>query len=427
MKKSIGIFLFVVLSIPCIAQNNKNLQHRPNKKSEAKFQGMNQEEISHHEVKVMRQIADLALIPPEINTSPLPKYDYDMQDYVMALTIERTAKGRIWSAWIGDCDCPNSFLMAATSDDDGETWSKPRLVIDGRSPSLPIPRTVIIGNFWTDPSGKLWLFFDQTMNHFDGRSGLWTIVCENPDSENPVWSKPKRIWHGSMLSKPVVLSSGEWLLPSYLLQNKGFGPFNGIFPELDPYRGVNVLASKDQGKNWELRGIRSFPNPDWFEAMIVEKKDGQLWMMARTQKGIMESFSSDQGATWSEPAATAANIQHPNSRFFFRRLASGRILLVKNGKELHQHTGRNFLSAWLSEDDGKTWKGGLVFEDRTNVTYPDGFQAPNGVIYISYDHNRGPGEITMAKFNEEDILAGKIVSPQSKLQMIIAQPLKNKK
>ena len=69
MKKSIGIFLFVVLSIPCIAQNYKNLQHRPNKKSEAKFQGMNQEEISHHEVKVMRQIADLALIPPEINTS----------------------------------------------------------------------------------------------------------------------------------------------------------------------------------------------------------------------------------------------------------------------------------------------------------------------------------------------------------------------
>jgi len=424
--RKLTVILLVMIAISGMAQSNNNLQNRPDRKSESKFQKLNPEEIKRYEIKVMRQVADLALIPPEINTSPLPKYDYDTQTYVMALTIERTAKGRIWSAWIGECDCPNSFLMAATSDDNGETWSKPRLVIDGRSPSLPIPRTVIIGNFWSDPSGKLWLFFDQTMNHFDGRSGLWAIVCENPDSENPVWSKPARIWHGSMLNKPLVLSSGEWLLPSYLLQNGGFGPFNGIFPDLDPYRGVNVLVSKDKGKTWQLRGLRSFPNPDWHEAMIVEKKDGQLWMMARTGKGIMESFSSDQGATWSEPAATAANIQHPNSRFFFRRLASGRILLIKNGKELHQHPGRNYFSAWLSEDDGKTWEGGLVIDDRENVTYPDGFQAPDGTIFVAYDHNRGPGEITMAKFTEKDILAGKIVSPQSKLQMIIARPLKNK-
>ena len=422
--RKLTVILWVMTALSGLAQSTKNLQDRPNGKSEAKFQKLNSEKVKQYENGVMRQIADLALIPPEINTSPLPKYDYDTQSYVMALTIERTAKGRIWAAWIGECDCPNSFLMAATSDDNGETWSKPRLVIDGRSTALPISRTVIIGNFWSDPSGKLWLFFDQTMNHFDGRSGLWAMVCENPDAENPVWSKPTRIWHGSMLNKPLVLSSGEWLLPSYLLQNKGFGPFNGIFPELDPYRGVNVLVSKDQGKTWQLRGIRSFPNPDWHEAMIVEKKDGQLWMMARTSKGIMESFSSDQGATWSEPTATAANIQHPNSRFFFRRLASGRLLLIKNGKELHEHPGRNYFSAWISEDDGTTWKGGLVIEDREKVTYPDGFQAPDGTIYVSYDHNRGPGEVTLARFTEEDILAGKIVSPQSKLKMIISRPLK---
>ena len=426
MKKLASVFL-VLITMSCMAQTNKNLQHRPNRKHDAKLQKLSPEEVKRYETSVKRQIADFALIPPEINTSALPEYGYDTQEYVMALTIERTLKGRLWSAWIGECDCPNSFLMAATSDDNGETWSNPRLVIDGRSPSLPMPRTVIIGNFWTDPSGKLWLFFDQTMNHFDGRSGVWATVCENPDSENPIWSAPKRIWHGSMLNKPTVLSSGEWLLPSYLLQNKGFGPFNGIFPELDPYRGVNVLVSKDQGKNWELRGIRSFPNPDWHEAMIVEKKDEKLWMMARTQKGIMESFSSDQGATWSDPASTAANIQHPNSRFFFRSLASGRILLIKNGKELHEHPGRNYFSAWLSEDDGTTWKGGLVIDDREKVTYPDGCQASDGTIYVSYDHNRGPGEITMARFTEEDILAGKLVSPNSKLKMVIARPLKSKK
>lgn len=428
MKKTLCILMiFGVTGFTIVAQNSKRLSNRPNWEHEAKIQEMNSEEIRRYETTLMRQIADLALIPPEINTCPLQEYDYDTQDYVMSLTIERTVGGRIWAAWIGECDCPRSFLLAATSDDNGETWSKPRLVIDGRSPSLPIPRTVIIGNFWTDPSGKLWLFFDQTMNHFDGRSGLWVIVCENPDSDNPVWSEPKRIWHGSMLNKPTVLSSGEWVLPSYLLQNGGFGPFNGIFPELDPYRGVNILVSKDQGKSWELRGIRTFPNPDWHEASIVEKKDGRLWMMARTGTGIMESFSDDKGETWSEPSATAANIQHPSSRFFFRRLDSGRILLVKNGKELHKNEGRNYFSAWLSDDDGENWEGGLVIEDRPNVTYPDGFQAPDGTIYITYDHNRGPGEIMLARFTEDDILEGRIVSPQSKLQMVITRPLKKKK
>lgn len=426
-KKICILMILVIAVLTTMAQSNKNLKHRPNGKWESKFQKLRPDEIKSFENKVLRQVADLALIPPKINTSPLPEYDYSTQDYVMSLTIERTVGGRIWAAWIGECDCPNSFLLAATSDDNGLTWSNPRFVIDGRSASLPIPRTVIIGNFWTDPAGKLWLFFDQTMNHFDGRSGLWATVCENPDSENPIWSNPKRIWHGSMLNKPVILSSGEWLLPSYLLEREGFGPFKNVFPELDPYRGVNVLVSKDQGKTWELRGIRSFPYPDWIEAMIVEKNDGLLWMMARTKKGIMESFSSDQGANWSEPTETQANIQHPNSRFFFRRLASGRLLLIKNGKELHQHPGRNYFSAWLSDDDGETWKGGLVIDDREKVTYPDGFQSPDGTIYITYDHNRGPGEIMLARFTEEDILAKKIVSPQSKLKMIIVQAVQNEK
>ncbi|GGG89811.1 hypothetical protein GCM10007415_25100 [Parapedobacter pyrenivorans] len=427
MKRLHIALIATLFALPVLAQNTKELPDKATREREARFQQMSPEEIKRYENQVMRQAADLALIPPKINTSPSPEYDYDTQDYVMSLTMERTANGRIWLAWIGECDCPSSYLLAATSDDDGQTWSQPRLVIDGRSSSIPIPRTVIIGNFWTDPSGKLWLFFDQTMNHFDGRGGLWAITSENPDDENPVWSEPKRISHGAMLNKPTVLATGEWVLPSYLLQNDGFGPFNGDFPELDPYRGVNVLVSTDQGENWELRGIRTFPNPDWLEAMIIEKNDGQLWLTARTKKGIMESYSSDKGFTWSEPDFTASNIQHPSSRFFIRRLASGRILLIKNGKELHSHEGRHYFSAWLSEDDGQTWKGGLVIDDREKLTYPDGFQAPDGTIYITYDHNRGPGDIALAKFTEADILAGQLVSPKSQLKMIAVKPQKVKK
>jgi hypothetical protein len=39
---------------------------------------------------------------------------------------------------------------------------------------------------------------------------LWATVCENPEAEKPAWSVPRRIWHGVMLNKPTVLSTGEW-------------------------------------------------------------------------------------------------------------------------------------------------------------------------------------------------------------------------
>lgn len=67
-----------------------------------------------------------------------------------------------------------------------------------------------------------------------------------------------------------------------------------------------------------------------------------------------------------------------------------------------------------------------MLDQRHGISYPDGVQAPDGTLYISYDRNRSTdGEILMAKFNEADILAGKLVSPKSQLRMLISRPLAN--
>ncbi len=394
---------------------------------EARFVAMTAEQIRDYEIDVMRKIADLTLIPPTLNTTPLPDYDYDRLDYGMTIGIERTPGGRLWAVWVAGEDGPGAFMVAAKSDDDGATWSKPCLVVDSQPKHLPFKRSVIVGNLWTDPLGRLWFFFDQVMNHFDGRGGLWATICDHPDADKPEWSAPRRIWHGSMLNKPTVLSTGEWILPVQLLDHTlGIGPFANIFPELDPLRGANVFVSTDQGKTWERRGCVRFPNPDWYEHMIVERRDGSLWMLGRTAKGIIQTFSNDGGRTWSEPGFPE-NIRHPNARFHFRRLASGRILLVKHGDTIDAHEGRVKLSAWLSDDEGLNWRGGLILDERSGVSYPDGFQAPDGTIYISYDRNRSTdGEILLARFTEKDILAGKLVGPKSKLGMLISRPMKNR-
>lgn len=66
-----------------------------------------------------------------------------------------------------------------------------------------------------------------------------------------------------------------------------------------------------------------------------------------------------------------------------------------------------------------------MLDERRGVSYPDGFQAPDGTIYISYDHNRSAdGEVLMARFREKDILARQLVTPGSKLKMLICRPLR---
>lgn len=356
-----------------------------------------------------KAVLDLSLEPPVVNTNPGAEYDAEKRPGNMIIGMDRTPKGRIWAAWVGNGDSPNGFFMLATSEDDGATWSKPRLVIDpqdGELNGVRYERRALVGNLWTDPRGRLWCFFDQSLGYFDGRGGDWFIRCDDPDAAEPVWTKPQRFADGCTLNKPTVLSNGDWLLPVSLWTRDrigGPGTDKEAHKDLDAIRMANVFASTDQGKTWTRRGGVAFPGTDFDEHMIVERKDGSLWMLARTKAGISESVSTDKGVTWSEPQPSA--IENPSARFFIRRLASGKLLLVKNGPINVRLPRRSNLKAFLSADDGKTWSKGLLIDDRAEVSYPDGFQAPNGDIHILYDWNRHTdAEILHVKFTEADIL-----------------------
>lgn len=365
---------------------------------------------------------DWALIPPKINTSPSPEYDPEKMDFGMIIGMDRTPKGRIWACWAGGGDSEKAFFILATSDDNGEHWSKPKMVIDPHSTEIGEARSALVGNVWTDPDGKLWVFFNMSMKQYDGRAGSWYTICKNPDSDKPKWSKPVRIWHGFSLNKPTVLSSGEWLLPASLWHRKKIqDPYKDAYHELDSLRMANLLVSTDKGKTWSRRSGVKFPNPDFDEHHFTELKDGTIWLTARTSKnGIQECFSKDKGFTWTEPQPSV--IRHTSARHFIRRLSSGNLILVKHGSQYNVLTPeRKDLTAFISDDDGKTWKGGLLIDERYPVSYPDGFQAPDGTIYIAYDRSRkNMGEILMARFTEEDVLKGTYASPGSKTKILIS-------
>lgn len=366
--------------------------------------------------------------PPQINFHPGPEYQDENRTQGMVIGWDRTPKWRIWAAWIGNGDNGNGWLAAATSDDNGQSWSRPRFVIDpADQPGMPQRRT-LVGNFWTDPEGRLWLFFDQSLGYFDGRGGDWYMRCDHPDARKPQWTKPVRFADGATLNKPTVLKNGEWLLPVSLWPREVVRtPFPGTLEndvlkeahnELDPMRMEHVYASTDRGKTWTRRGGVAFPKQNFDEHMIVELKDGRLWMLARTHKNPYESYSGDGGRTWSAPQAS--EIHNVSSRFFLRRLQSGNLLLVKNGPVHERLKVRAQLMAFLSEDDGKTWQGGLMLDERTGVTYPDGFEAPDGTINILYDRNRATdAEILRARFRESDILAKEFLSTGSGTKILV--------
>ena len=80
----------------------------------------------------------------------------------------------------------------------------------------------------------------------------------------------------------------------------------------------------------------------------------------------------------------------------------------------HEFTGRNRIAAFLSDDDGETWPYSLLLDERPSVSYPDVAECPDGSILCIYDRERvSMGEILMARFTEEDICAGEMVTESS--------------
>ena len=339
--------------------------------------------------------------PLNVNFHPGPEYGPDERKYQGIPTIERAPSGRLWAAcYAGKVhEDRYNYVIGFTSGDDGETWSDLKFVID---PDGDGPLRTSDPCLWLDPDGRLWLFW--WMNG-GGKNQLNAMSTANPDAENPTWTEPRMICPGVMLNKPIVASDGSWLLPTALWRRE---------------RSCRVVASNDKGKTWTLHGTATVPAPkdrNCDEPMIVERKNGSLWMLVRTNYGIGETVSHDVGKTWTP--VKPSKIPHPTSRFFLRRLISNDLLLVKHGP-MDKRTSRSHLMAFISKDDGATWQGGLMLDERSVVSYPDGTQSPDGVIRIIYDWNRADDKhILMATFTEEDALAGKDVSGNVRLRVLV--------
>ena len=326
-------------------------------------------------------------IPEKITSIP-GKYAKDLRKFQGIPSIERTANGRLWATWYGggEGEGPDNYIMLATSADDGQSWSDLKLVIDP-------PCRASEPGLWYDPQGCLWLMWNQYPTSLcESNSAMWAIVASDSGCESPAWSHPRLVARElNSFNKPIVLSDGTWIWPT------------GSWYKPNPSR---PLISHDNGRTFLRGGVITVPEGREFdEYNVVELRDGDLWLLNRTSQGMVESFSTDKGLTWT--VAKPSKIKHATSRHFLTRLRSGNLLLVKHGA-IDQRIDRSHLMAFLSEDEGYTWSDGLLLDERKDVSYPDGVQAEDGTIYVIYDFERaGAKEILMARFTEDDIARGK--------------------
>lgn len=305
--------------------------------------------------------------------------------------IEATKKGRLLVVWFSGGakePAPENAVFMTISDDGGATFGKAQKLAEPRDGARAYDPTL-----WLSPKGVLWLVYNRS-NREAGEQGIFARTCDDPDAAELRWSDEFRVGyegvHSSRINKPIVLATGEWVMPAMHL------PKTEKWPGKVRKHGVGI--SSDQGRTWSLHGGVEAPGHS-LESMIVERKDGSLVMYIRCTAGVIwQSESRDRGQTWSKGGPT--EISNPGSRFHIRRLSGGEWLLV-NSPNPKKRTG---IVACLSRDEGATWSPPLVLDERDNVSYPDAAVAADGTIYVVHDRDRnGAGEILLSVFKKDDI------------------------
>jgi alpha-L-rhamnosidase len=200
--------------------------------------------------------------------------------------------------------------------------------------------------------------------------------------DGTTWKKPVRLpdgMIGPVKNKPIQREDGTIVCPSST--------------EHDGWR-LHLEETPDLGKTW----TRSKPLNDGrhrgaIQPSILQHKDGRWQILARDRRGqgcVWSTWSSDQGATWSELKCTG--LPNPNAGTDAVTLRDGRQLLVYN------HTQRNSRNAYdgsrtmlnvAVSDDGEAWKAAVLLENSPGeYSYPAVIQTSDGLVHITYTWKR---------------------------------------
>jgi predicted neuraminidase len=290
-----------------------------------------------------------------------------------ASTIVETRDGLV-AAWFGGTKERDPDVGIWVSRHDGTRWSVPVEVANGVQPDgtrHPCWNPVL----FQPSSGPLLLFYKVGPSP----SAWWGLLRSSADNGR-TWSAPVKLPEGILgpiRAKPVELRPGVLLAGSST-------EHDGWIVHMERYSGAWTADALAATANWQKGGPLNVPAEfGAIQPTILVHTPSSLQILCRTrQRVIAESWSQDEGRTWSPMKATP--LPNPSAGIDAVRLADGRFLLVYNPTA----TGRAKLDVAMSAD-GKMWKRAVVLEDSEGeYSYPAMIQSRDGRVHLTYTWKR---------------------------------------
>ncbi len=282
---------------------------------------------------------------------------------------------------------------ACRSADEGRTWTSTPLfggssryrVSDERA--LLRTRSGVIIAGWMNGAERQ---APQTWN-WGAKDARWTdfvlptYVCRSLD-DGRTWTTPVKLsepWCGCIHSL-IELRSGRIVLVG-----------QEIIPE---WRHATVMfVSDDQGQTWQRSnlldyGVGRHDHAGSIEGTVIERQDGTLYLLLRTESGYLWQATSSDGLQWEGLRQTS--IPSVTCCAQMARLTDGRIALLWNAPPRHapqNRSSRSELSLAFSADDARTWTKPVVVAAK----YGDERRTLASDLRVSYPYlyERRPGEL----------------------------------
>ncbi|WP_186776321.1 sialidase family protein [Rubripirellula reticaptiva] len=374
---------------------------------------------------------------------PYHKHRINLRIFQGCPQVEISEGGRLWATWFGSNvqseRAPfhqGQFSVISTSADDGKTWQEV-FVFD---PSDLLGGGASDPMLWKDAKGNI-RFIGLRNIDFKGKdefaSSAWEFTMLDPENEYTAWSSPRLLGNKNIsVMKPLIFPDGT--IMRSMDDFKLVGKPNEV--------RIRFLKEDSIGKPIFVSEFPVDNDAVFAEQMPIIRKDGSLFTFYRAKKGQKFAESFDGGKNWKLGGYYPMQFSI-NTKCILKTLPSGRVLLVANDVQMNVDNGKSKfyytdgngnerelegykgprarMTAYLSDDDGKTFSHKLLLCDDGQISYPSATINKDGAIYIAYDQGRGvigQHTIFLSKISEEDILAGELVDGESFLNNVVSRP-----
>jgi Neuraminidase (sialidase) len=308
-------------------------------------------------------------------------------------TVCRRANGQLLVTCSGGREshvCPFGRVEMMTSDDEGKSWTYPRVLLDGPiddrdSGVLETAKGTLVVTTFTSlayeptlekanaaknwPAEKLaaWNAANSRLSAEDRKKQLGVWAIRSTDG-GLTWSRPIDTLVNSPHG-PIQLSDGRLLYAGKDLWREG--------------TRVGVSESRDDGQTWQyladITPRKGDEHDEYHELHAVETNDKRIIVQIRNhnktnERQTLQCESSDGGKTWSEPKAIG--VWGLPSHLL--KLRDGRLVMSYGHRRAPLGN-----QARVSTDQGRTWSEPIVLSgDGANgdLGYPSTVELADGTL-----------------------------------------------